>query len=198
MARDPETNEETHPQADATTTEGSSSGAPRTDAPATGGPPSGGISIGVMTGGAAAAGDRASAEDRSRRRGTPPPAAHPGAAAPTSVPGGIGIGVMSGGAAASGTDARAVDASTQLLDAPAELATAIRTLRDHLGMLNRTPDIAELDEGLSEIEEGVTTTGQVRRDRLQWLRDRLTLGATAAAGLASATAVVETIAQLTG
>ncbi|MBD0747579.1 hypothetical protein [Streptomyces sp. CBMA152] len=179
MARDQETDAEMDPETP----------------PATGS--SGGISIGVMTGGAAAAGDRASAEDRSRRAGTPtPPPSYTGA--PTNVPGGIGIGVMTGGAAASGTDAKAVDASEQLLDAPPELATAVRTLREHLGMLNRTPDIAELDDGLNEIEEGVTSTGQVRRDRLQWLRDRLTLGATAAAGLASATAVVETIAQLTG
>lgn len=157
----------------------------------------GGISIGVMTGGAAAAGDRASAEDRSRRTGTPPP---PDATAPppTAAPGGIGIGVMTGGAAAAGADARAVDASDQLLDAPPELAAAVRTLREDLGMFRRTPEIAELDAGLGELDEEMTGTGQVRRDRLQWLRDRLTLGATAAAGLASASAVVDTIVQLTG
>ncbi|MFD9482816.1 hypothetical protein ACFWBX_02095 [Streptomyces sp. NPDC059991] len=166
-----------------------------------GGSPSGGISIGVMTGGAAAAGPRASAEDRSRRTGAPPPpyaGAAPPTGVPTGVPGGIGIGVMTGGAAAAGEDARAVDASAQLLDAPPELVAAVRTLREHLGMLRPTPEIAELDAGLSELDEAMAGTGQVRRDRLQWLRDRLTLGATAAAGLASAAAVVETIVQLTG
>lgn len=158
--------------------------------------PSGGISIGVMTGGAAAAGDRASAEDRSRRAGTPPPYA--AAAPPAGVPGGIGIGVLAGGAVAAGADARAVDASAQLLDASPELVAAVRTLRDHLGMLRRTPEIAELDTALSELDEAMAGTGRVPRDRLQWLRDRLTLGATAAAGLASATAVVDTIVRLTG
>ncbi|WP_406342573.1 hypothetical protein [Streptomyces sp. NBC_00648] len=162
-----------------------------------GGSPSGGISIGVMTGGAAAAGHRASAEDRSRRAATTPPP-YTGAAPPTGGPGGIGIGVMTGGAAAAGEGARAVDASAQLFAAPPELALAVRTLREHLGMLRRTPEIAELDAGLSELDEAMAGTGQVRRDRLQWLRDRLTLGATTAAGLASAAAVVETIVQLTG
>ncbi|MFK8910930.1 hypothetical protein, partial [Streptomyces sp. YS-3] len=158
----------------------------------------GGISIGVMTGGAAAAGDRASAEDRSQRTGTPPvPYAGTGPA-PAGVPGGVGIGTMTGGAAAAGADARAVDASTQLLDAPPELAAAVRTLRDHLGVLRPTAETAELADRLAEVEEGVAATGQVRRDRLQWLRERLTLGTTAAAGLASAAAVVDTITRLTG
>ncbi|MEU5300969.1 hypothetical protein ACH4YO_15630 [Streptomyces noursei] len=38
----------------------------------------------------------------------------------------------------------------------------------------------------------------MRRDRLQWLRDRLDLGATAVAGLASAATVVQQITQLLG
>jgi hypothetical protein len=38
----------------------------------------------------------------------------------------------------------------------------------------------------------------VRRSRLQWLRERLDLGATAAATLASAATVVQQITQLLG
>jgi hypothetical protein len=160
----------------------------------------GAISIGLMTGGAAAVGDRACAEDRSQRVGTPAtlPSSYAGLPAPATVPGGIGIGMMTGGAAASGTDAKAVDSSTQLLDAPPELLAAVRTLREHLSVLTRTAEIAELDDQLAGAEEEMTETAQVSRDRLHWLRDRLTLGATAAAGLASAAAVVQTIVRLVG
>ncbi|MFF2808315.1 hypothetical protein ACFVT2_14320 [Streptomyces sp. NPDC058000] len=175
---------------------------PRDEAP--GGNNGGGISIGVLTGGAVAAGERASAEDRSLRDGRPAPPLGlvDGAAAPVVPPsttGGISIGVMAGGAAAAGTDARALDASTQpAIDAPPELRAALGTLRQQLPLLTATDETAEIDAQLADAEAEIDTTGQVRRDRLQWLRDRLDLGTTAVAGLASATAVVQQIIQLLG
>ncbi|AIA01301.1 hypothetical protein [Streptomyces noursei] len=129
-----------------------------------------------------------------------PPADGPEApAVPTSAAGGISIGVMTGGAAAAGADARALDASTQpALDAPPELRAALGTLRQHLPLLTATDETSEIDARLADAEEEIDDTGRVRRDRLQWLRDRLDLGATAVAGLASATAVVQQITQLLG
>ncbi|WP_438489684.1 hypothetical protein [Streptomyces sp. S186] len=164
----------------------------------------GGISIGVLTGGAVAAGERASAEDRSHRDGRaapplPAPSGADGIAVPRSAPGGISVGVMAGGAAAAGSDARALDASTQAtVDAPPELRAALGTLRRQLPLLNASDETSEIDGRLADAEEEIEATGQVRRDRLQWLRDRLDLGATAVAGLASATAVVQQITQLLG
>ncbi|MFF9345791.1 hypothetical protein [Streptomyces sp. NPDC014734] len=164
------------------------------------GPAPGGISVGLMTGGAAAAGERAYAEDRGRHAGEAAtvPVPPTGTPAPPIVPGGIGIGTMTGGAVASGTDARAVDSSQRFVDVSPELLAAVAALRGHLGVLTRTGEVAELDAGLAEVEEGTIHDGRVRRDRLRWLRDRLDVGATAAAGLASAAAVVEAITQLTG
>lgn len=172
------------------------------------GPPSppsasGGISVGVLTGGAVAAGDGASAEDRAQRVGRPaPPPSPPDSGGPSLVPpatpGGISIGVMSGGAAAAGPHAKALDATTQVIDAPAELLAAMGTLRAQLRLLSPSDETSDVDARLAEAEEEIGATGQVRRSRLQWLRERLDLGATAAATLASAAAVVQQITQLLG
>ncbi|SHL48343.1 hypothetical protein [Streptomyces yunnanensis] len=177
---------------------------PRAQAPAGDKGYGGGISIGALTGGAVAAGDRASAEDRSLRDGRATPSLPPTAgtdafAVPGSTPGGISVGVMAGGAAAAGPDARALDASTQsAVDASPELRAALSTLREQLPLLNTSDETAEIDARLADAEEEIDATGQVRRDRLQWLRDRLDLGATAVAGLASAATVVQQITQLLG
>ncbi|WP_328928389.1 hypothetical protein OG429_30130 [Streptomyces sp. NBC_00190] len=160
-------------------------------------PSPGGISIGVLTGGAVAAGEGASAEDRSRRSGRPePPAAPP--EVPRANPGGIAIGAMTAGAVAAGPNAKALDASEQSVGVPPELRTAMRTLREQLSLLSPSDETSELDARLAEAEEEAGATGQVRCDRLQWLRERLDLGSTAAAGLASAAAVVQQITQLLG
>ncbi|MFJ9849401.1 hypothetical protein [Streptomyces sp. NPDC101150] len=162
---------------------------------------SGGISIGVLTGGAVAAGEGAGAEDRSQRVGpvAPPPSASEGPSVPPpAAPGGIGIGVMTGGAVAAGPRATALDASTQLIDASPELLAAVRTLREQLGLLTPGAEISEVDARLAEAEEEIGATGRVRRGSLQWLRERLDFGATAAAGLASAASVVQQITQLLG
>lgn len=158
-------------------------------------PAQGGISIGVLTGGAVAAGEGATAEDRSRRAGRPEPPPAP-SAAPRATPGGIGIGVMTGGAAAAGPAARALDASEELIGVSAEFRTALGTLREQLCLLSPSDETSEVDAGLAGAEEEIGATGQVRRERLQWLRERLDVGATAAAGLASAGALAEQITQL--
>ncbi|WP_333769269.1 hypothetical protein [Streptomyces sp. IBSBF 2435] len=157
----------------------------------------GGIAIGVMTGGAAAAGTGARAEDRARRAAAapPPPYAGPPVSAP---PAGIGVGAMTGGAVAAGRDARALDASSPYVAASAELAAAVGVLREQLRVLAPSAETAEIDAELAGAEREIAESGQVRRSRLQWLRDRLDLGATAAAGLASAAAVVQACLQLLG
>ncbi|MFH8569382.1 hypothetical protein [Streptomyces sp. NPDC017993] len=164
---------------------------------------SGGISVGVLTGGAVAAGEGATAEDRSRRVGRPAPLPSSRESGgppvvPPAVTGGVSIGLMAGGAAASGPHARALDASTQLIDASPELLMAVGALREQLRLLSPSDEISEVDTQLAEAEEEIGAVGQVRRDRLQWLRERLDLGATAAASLASAAVVVQQITQLLG
>ncbi|MDQ8703657.1 hypothetical protein RCO28_14330 [Streptomyces sp. LHD-70] len=185
---------------------------------------SGGVSIGELSGGAVAAGHGATAEDRAERVAEPVPedrGAGAAPAVPSPTAGGISIGAMSGGAVASGPRARAVDASTRTaagpdpVAVPDELRAAIAELRAQLRVLlpageadrpelpQRPGDLseeglAELDAGLAEAEDEIDATGQVRQDRLQRLRERLELGATAAAGLASTAALAQQIAQLLG
>lgn len=184
---------------------------------------SGGVAIGSLSGGAVAAGPDATAEDRAERTTTPAPYTEDAEGTGTRVPPqappaakGISIGAMSGGAVASGARARAVDASTRAapadgsapIAAPAELRAAIAALRAQLQQLDpddTAPDSgtgagpgADLDAGLAEAEEEIDATGQVRPDRLQRLRERLDLGATAMAGLASAATLAQVISQLLG
>ncbi|MDI3419294.1 hypothetical protein [Streptomyces luteolus] len=186
------------------------------------------MSIGALSGGAVAAGRGATAEDRAERVADPVPEGRGAGAAPAVPPptaGGISIGAMSGGAVASGPRARAVDASTRAapgadpVAVPDELRAAIAELRAQLRVLlpageadrpEQPPpgedvsdegldeELAELDAGLAEAEDEIDATGQVRQDRLRRLRERLELGATAAAGLASTAALAQQIAQLLG
>ncbi|MGK5631479.1 hypothetical protein [Streptomyces sp. URMC 123] len=158
----------------------------------------GGITIGFQSGGAVAAGERASAESRTRRPLPPPTGGMPAIPAmPAQAgPGGVSVGWLSDGAVVAGPDARAVDAAP--LPVPAELLTAVRDLRGDLRLLAPTEETAEVDTALAEVEEEIDGTGRAERWRLEWLRDRLSAGATAAAGLASAVTVAQGIAQLLG
>ncbi|MFJ7246327.1 hypothetical protein ACIQWA_16965 [Kitasatospora sp. NPDC098652] len=159
----------------------------------------GGISIGTLTGGAVAAGPSARAEDRSHRSGQPAPTGSPWPpTAPPSTPGGISISVMTGGAVASGTEVQALDQSIQRIEASTELLVAVRVLREQLRSVDTGAETAELGAQLDEAEEEITTTGLVRRDRLQRLRERLELGTSTVAGLSSAAALMQQIAQLSG
>ncbi|UQA97170.1 hypothetical protein [Streptomyces halobius] len=105
---------------------------------------------------------------------------------------------MTGGAAASGPGAKASDESTQLIGVSPELRTALSALREQLAALAPAAETDEVGTQLDEAEAEAAATGQVSRGRLQWLRERLELGATAAAGLASAASVVQAIGQLLG
>ncbi|MGW7210040.1 hypothetical protein [Streptomyces sp. NPDC054837] len=157
-------------------------------------PPSGGISIGRLTGGAVAAGERASAEDRGQRVGH---ADHRDAPVPAEPPQeGISIGTMSGGAAASGVEAHAIDASVQITTNREELCEVIRALRVQLLSQPRTQESAEIDRELTELEDEITQYGRADRSRLERVRERLEVGTMAAAGGASAAAMVQAIAQL--
>jgi hypothetical protein len=159
-----------------------------------------GIVIGGMSGGAVAQGRGSTAEDRSRR---PHPAAPapvpPMPAAPPPGTGGIVIASLSGGAVAQGEDSRAVDASVTMPPAEAErLLTAVRQLRRELLGEPPTDETAELDRELAQVTEEVRRTGRADRSRLTRLRERLEVGALAAAAGASAAAVAQAIAQLLG
>ncbi|MFG3252311.1 hypothetical protein [Streptomyces sp. NPDC048172] len=120
--------------------------------------------------------------------------------------GAISIGSMSGGAVASGEHASAVHhaapsaapADQRYDDAVRELLEAVRILRTHLALLAPSDETAETDGALAEVEDEAERTGSVDEGRLRRLNARLQAGATAAAGLASAGAVAQAIAQLVG
>ncbi|MFD7712030.1 hypothetical protein ACFV6E_23190 [Streptomyces sp. NPDC059785] len=82
--------------------------------------------------------------------------------------------------------------------ATAELLEAVRTLREHLRLLTATDDTAALDGELATVQGEIEQTGQVDPGRLGRLRQRLETAAAAVAGLASAAAVVQVIAELAG
>ncbi|NJP41871.1 hypothetical protein [Actinacidiphila epipremni] len=105
---------------------------------------------------------------------------------------------MSGGAVAAGEGARAVDAGARTGDGTAELIAAVRVLRAELSGLAAAPGVVELDAELAGVEAEIAGGGGVDRGRLGRLRERLEVGATAAAGLASAAAVAQACVQLLG
>ncbi|MEV6674758.1 hypothetical protein [Streptomyces sp. NPDC051162] len=160
----------------------------------------GGIAIGRMTGGAAASGRGARAEDRSERTARPAARSEGPAPVPRRTPGegGVAVGELSGGALAAGEQATAVDASRGPLPVPDTLLTAVRDLRGQLPLLARTEGdgIDDVEGELADLEEEAARTGRADRGRLERLRSLLTGGATVAAGLASALAVVQAISQL--
>jgi hypothetical protein len=159
-----------------------------------------GVVIGGMSGGAVAQGTGATAEDRSTHaRPAAPTPVPPMPAVPPPGPGGIVIGSLSGGAVAQGERSRAVDAAVTMPAADAErLLTAVRQLRRELLAGPPTGEAEALDRELVRVTEEVRRTGQADRSRLARLRERLEAGSMAAAAAASATAVVQAIAQLLG
>ncbi|WP_079191256.1 hypothetical protein [Streptomyces sp. CB00455] len=161
---------------------------------------SGSVRVGLLTGGAVAAGARARAEDRSTGRSERtalPPGVLP-AVPPAAVAGDVGIGAMTAGAAAAGPDAIAVDASTGPVGTVQDLRAAVGVLREQLRLLGSGAEAAEIDHHLAEAQAEIESSGRVRPERLQWLRDHLELGATATAALASAATVAQQIAQILG
>jgi hypothetical protein len=72
----------------------------------------------------------------------------------------------------------------------------VTLLRQHLGLLTPGPEIDEVDGELAGVEDEITRTGRAEPTRLERLRERLTTGNTALAGLQSAVAVAVAIRGL--
>lgn len=109
-----------------------------------------------------------------------------------SEPGSINIGTMHGGAVASGAHARAISTTRQTDGTSPALLAAVTALRDELARL------AELQAQLTAAEEDIEATGRIAPGRLEWLRERIAIGATAATGLAAAGQAAEQLARLIG
>ncbi|MGI3228729.1 hypothetical protein OHU07_39275 [Streptomyces phaeochromogenes] len=119
--------------------------------------------------------------------------------------GGVHIGSMSGGSIATGShgSAYSVNQTTAEPDVRhAELLQAIRALREALPARERSADDTTLDGELADAEAEITRTGAAGPERLSRLltgvRGWLGSQAAAAGAIASATAVVQGIAQLLG
>ncbi|MEU6546214.1 hypothetical protein [Streptomyces sp. NPDC046859] len=126
---------------------------------------------------------------------------------PDAAGGGVTIGSMSGGSIATGRDGRAVSYNTTggaaLDTAHQELLAAVRELLAELpDGAGRGADDAALHDELVGLQEEITRSGTAEQGRLtrvlgsvrRWLGSQ----AAAAGAVASATAVVQGIAQLLG
>ncbi|RAJ71765.1 hypothetical protein K378_00585 [Streptomyces sp. Amel2xB2] len=140
-------------------------------------------------------------EDREGAAPVPPDPAP----APASGGGGgaVHIGSMSGGAIATGAHGQAVSHShaappPQTDEAMLALLEAVRALRTDMRVLASSGETAAVGGELDEIEDEITRTGRAGTGRLARLRERLETGASAVGLLASATAVVESAAQILG
>ncbi|OEV13599.1 hypothetical protein AN218_02780 [Streptomyces nanshensis] len=110
---------------------------------------------------------------------------------------------MSGGAIATGAHGQAVSHShaappPQTDEATLALLEAVRALRADMRVLASSGETAAVGGELDEIEGEITRTGRAGTGRLARLRERLETGASAVGLLASATAVVESAAQILG
>ncbi|MFJ9542454.1 hypothetical protein ACIRPX_35065 [Streptomyces sp. NPDC101225] len=125
---------------------------------------------------------------------------------PNSSGGNVSIGSMSGGSIATGTHGKATSynvTGTGPDPRHSELLVAIRELRGALPpMADRSPEDATLDGELADAEAEIEGTGTADPNRLTRLlggvRSWLSSQAAAAGAIASATAVVQGIAQLLG
>ncbi|MFE3378842.1 hypothetical protein [Streptomyces anulatus] len=105
--------------------------------------------------------------------------------------GGISIGTMHGSAVAQGAHAKAVNVVQGTADA-SDLLAAVTSLREQLSTLG------ELDAQLAAAQGEIAATGEIAPGRLEWLRDRVAIGAAAATGLATAGQAAEQLARLLG
>lgn len=112
--------------------------------------------------------------------------------------GGIHIGSISGSTVAVGAHAKAVRSSIRLVDASPELIAALQALHEELTGDGTPAADEEVAAQVAETTAEIETTGRVRRDRLQWLRERIETGTAAATGLTAASQAVEHIARLIG
>ncbi|MFE2425490.1 hypothetical protein ACFXJ5_01820 [Streptomyces sp. NPDC059373] len=160
----------------------------------------GGLFVGgSVTGGAIATGRESRATDSSKGTGGAPVADLPAPVAPPSaVPSGGAVvgGHVTGGAIAAGHGSEAVYDAQRADGSHEELLAAVTLLRQHLGLLTPGPEIDEVDGELAGVEDEITRTGRAEPTRLERLRERLTTGNAALAGLQSAVAVAVAIRGL--
>lgn len=126
-------------------------------------------------------------------------------AAPDSGYGGVNIGSMSGGSIATGSHGHANSVNHTAAGPTglhAELLASVRALREALPVRERTAEDMSLDGELADAEHEILRTGTAPPERLTRLlagvRGWLGSQAPAAGAVASATAVVQGIAQLLG
>ncbi len=170
-------------------------------------PAAGSVSIGgSLDGGALSTGTGGSAEayaptDSERQR-------QPGSANPSALP----QGTVTPGSVTIGGDARGVAISTgnhatARIANPSdavhderyrELLEQVQLLRQQLPLFAGATGVAEMEAELVEAEKEITQTGTVAPGLLRRLWERLERANTALGALASATALAETVRQLTG
>jgi len=160
----------------------------------------GGVFVsGSVTGGAIAAGRDSRASDTSKGTGATPVADLPAPVAPpaTGPRGGVVVGGhVTGGAVAAGIGSEAVYDAQHVDAGHQELLAAVALLRQHLGIMTPGPEIDAVDGELAGVEEEINRTGRAEPTRLEWLRERITTGNAALAGLASAVSVAQAIQGL--
>jgi len=173
-------------------------------------PAAGSVSIGgSLHGGAVSTGTGGSAEasapsDSDRREGPRPstPAALPGAAVSDRAPGSVTIGGDAREVAISTGDhgtARFEASSDAVRDERyRELLEQVRLLRQQLPLFAGAEGVAEVEAELVEAEEEIAQTGTAAPGLLRRLWERLEQANTALGALTSATALAETVRQLTG
>ncbi|QQM38986.1 hypothetical protein [Streptomyces liliifuscus] len=130
---------------------------------------------------------------------------HPTPGRPAQDGGGVHIGSMSGGSIATGSQGSAYSVNHTAAEPDVrheELLGAIRALREALPARERSAEDTTLDGELADAEAEITRTGAAGPERLTRLltgvRGWLGSQAAAAGAIASATAVVQGIAQLLG
>ncbi|MGW2772010.1 hypothetical protein ACWC4C_05560 [Streptomyces olivaceoviridis] len=107
-------------------------------------------------------------------------------------PGGISIGSMHNSSVAQGSQSQAVNIVQGTDTDASELLAAVASLRDQLRTLN------DLDSQLATAQREIEATGEITPGRLEWLRERVAIGASLATGLATAGQAAEQLARLIG
>ncbi|MFJ9553954.1 hypothetical protein ACIRPH_09065 [Nocardiopsis sp. NPDC101807] len=160
-----------------------------------------GGAVSTGTGGSAEASAPAEAEPREEPR-SDLPAAPPGGVAGRRAPGSVSIGGDARGVAISTGDhgtARFEASSDAVKDERyRDLLEQVRLLRRQLPLFADAEGVDEVEAELAETEEEITRTGTAAPGLLRRLWDRLEQANTALGALTSATALAETVRQLTG
>lgn len=160
-----------------------------------------GGAISTGTGGSAEAGAPADPGLREKPR-SDRSVTRPGGAVGNRAPGSVSIGGDAEGVAIStgdhGTARFEASSDTVRDERYRELLEQVRLLRQQLPLFAGAEGIAEVEAELVEAEEEITRTGAAAPGLLHRLWERLERAHTALGALTSATALVETVRQLTG